>query len=749
VRLSRGFFLLLLVAFAPATARAADTAAADRAAIVEGVREIAAPGAPGPLCVFGDAAVPAVCGKSGDTEREPVVAVARWGKGRVVAFGHDGYFDAATLAVADTGRLMTNAVRWAAGGASGAAQAAPKVAVHRAPGLATALREAGFAAESLDGGDWTTRLAGFRVLCLNPVHADSDAARAAVAAYVRGGGGLIAVGLGWGWQQLNPARNLVTDHPGNRLLAPAGIVWADGTLERTAAAGYSAESVPALAQATRALDAALSHAEGRAKLDEASLAQASAALMRAARSLPPDDAILRPRLAQAAATRGAAAVPTADKPLTPFQPLERVLLALAVADAAVLPPEKVRAHPAAKAFPGAVAADAPRITHKVSIDTSVPGWHSTGVYAAPGEVITLTVPEAAAGKGLALRIGTHTDRLWDHKFWRRCPEVVTRVAVKAAETRAASPFGGLVYVDAPAGAGLGTIEATLAGAVAAPLFVAGETDPQAWRTVVRHRPAPWGELASKKIVLTLPAEVLRTVEKPDEVMAFWDAVMDACAHLAAIPTDRERPERLAPDQQISAGYMHSGYPIMVLMDMPAVLVDVDRLKRNDHGGVWGLFHEIGHNHQQRDWTFDGTGEVTVNLFTLYVLETVCGLAPSSGHGAIRPSAREKQMGGYLAAPDFERWKQDPFLALIMYLQIKEAFGWEAYTKTFAAYRALPRGERPRTDQERRDQWLVRLSRTVGRNLGPFFQAWGVPTSEAARASVADLPAWMPEGMAKK
>jgi len=41
--------------------------------------------------------------------------------------------------------------------------------------------------------------------------------------------------------------------------------------------------------------------------------------------------------------------------------------------------------------------------------------------------------------------------------------------------------------------------------------------------------------------------------------------------------------------------------------------------------------------------------------------------------------------------------------------------------------------------------MVRFSRTVGRNLGPFFQTWGVPTSEEARKAIAGLPQWMPEG----
>ena len=36
------------------------------------------------------------------------------------------------------------------------------------------------------------------------------------------------------------------------------------------------------------------------------------------------------------------------------------------------------------------------------------------------------------------------------------------------------------------------------------------------------------------------------------------------------------------------------------------------------------------------------------------------------------------------------------------------------------------------------------SEAVGRDLGPFFQRWGVPTSEAARAQLRDLEAWLPE-----
>ena len=53
------------------------------------------------------------------------------------------------------------------------------------------------------------------------------------------------------------------------------------------------------------------------------------------------------------------------------------------------------------------------------------------------------------------------------------------------------------------------------------------------------------------------------------------------------------------------------------------------------------------------------------------------------------------------------------------------------------------GMRPQGETAERDEWMKRLSRNTGRDLGPFFVAWGVPTGEAARCAVAGLPRWMP------
>ena len=185
--------------------------------------------------------------------------------------------------------------------------------------------------------------------------------------------------------------------------------------------------------------------------------------------------------------------------------------------------------------------------------------------------------------------------------------------------------------------------------------------------------------------------------------------------------------------------MHAGYPIMTHLDAAPRFVDLARLSTQ---GDWGMFHEMGHNHQHRDWTFSGTTEVTCNLFSLYLMETVC--SKGIGHKAMSPESIQRNRVLYeKGGSKFGLWKSKPFTALIMYYEMRTAFGWEAYKKVFAEYRDLADYERPKGDAAKRDQWLTRMSKTVGKNLGPFFESWGVPTSKKARAGLVKLPSWMP------
>jgi hypothetical protein len=715
-------------------------APADVAALLDGVKEIAAPGAPGALCPFGAEAFSVVVGDRGNTH-QTVAAAARLGKGRIVAMGHNGYLGAGALHEADTGRLMGNAVRWLAGGQP------PKVAILGLGDFVALMKEQGIAAEAIEGGDWVPKLAGHNVLVTTWAPGFSAQQVQAVAEFIRNGGGFLSGDTPWGWLQLNPGKTLSADHGGNKLLVQAGLVWVDGIVDRTSEKGYACGGdIPELTHAGRALDAIEAQAAGTRQLTKEELSQASQVITRAAMDVPAEDALFRPRLVKLQQEHAAEAIPKPDAPLKIDNALARLALTLQLQEIGATPPERTVAHPSAAFFPGAVPVDAERVTRMVQIDTSISAWHGTGLYAGPGELIVVQVPDAAANKGLFVRIGCHTDGIWHLGEWKRAPEITRRLPLNAPMTKAASAFGGLVYIEVPDNCGLGAIGVHIANAVEAPYFVLGKTDPAEWRNALRGRPAPWAELETRNVVLTVPSADVLTLDDPVPLMEFWTQALDSCADLAAIPQQRARPERIVADVQIGGGYMHSGYPIMTWLDAPKLAVNVQDLVTK---GSWGHFHELGHNHQSGHWTFDGTGEVTENLFSLYVIDRCCHL-PGTGHPAVDPATRDKKTREYLAAgAPFDKWKSDPFLALYMYMQLKEAFGWEAYKRVFAEYRAAPDNELPKSDDEKRDQWMVRFSRTVGRNLGPFFQAWGVPTSDAARASIADLPEWMPEGFPPK
>ncbi len=694
---------------------------AERAGILGGAKEIPATGAVGLLSVFGPQSVPLFAGgRAGVLGSAAALGLA--GRGRIVAFGHDGYLAAAASDEA-VGGLIERSLRWTAGAVG---TGAIPVAVRSGGGLRPWLAKRGFAAVELDAAALATARA---VIVVG--RSIDDAMVEPLRAFVEKGGGLVVGETAWSWRS---GGSEVRNHPANRLCAPWGILWTDGIVEGTAGKAFRTDAAP-LCHAGAALTLATDVAAKPSKQD---LKQAGVTLSDASGWIPAGDTLLRPRLASAVASLESP-YPAAGKPVKSTEVLRRVATAMGTVAAMEAGVDAVTAHPAAASFPGAVTSAAERVSREVALDLRKPGWASTGLYAAPGERIAVTVPAALAGAKLRVRIGAHSDHLWHLDAWKRCPDITRAFPVAAERTAAANAFGGLVYIESPGGVGDGASRIRISGAVDAPLYVRGRTTAAEW-TAIRDRPAPWGELATDRVILTVPSDRLRKLEDPEPVLELWDRILDAQADLAAIPRERARPERIVPDIQISAGYMHAGYPIMTWDDQYDILVSRDALLK----GQWGLFHELGHNHQQRDWTFDGTGEVTVNLFSLYTLETVCGKPPIAGHGAIEPAARAKAWARYAAAGrKFEEWKSDPFLALAMYAQLREAFGWEAFKKVFAEYRDLAKDDRPRTDDARRDQWVVRLSRTVGRNLGPFFEAWAVPTSQSARDSIASLPAWMP------
>ena len=374
---------------------------------------------------------------------------------------------------------------------------------------------------------------------------------------------------------------------------------------------------------------------------------------------------------------------------------------------------------------------------------SITGWTSTGLYAAAGDTIAVILPEKLADKGYAVRIGCHSDTLYHLDKWERAPDITRSVGLATATTKTASAFGGLIYIEVPGRAKDDEpFTATIQNAVPAPLFVLGQDDDAKWREI-KKRPAPWAELACDKLILSCPTEVARVINNPTQLMEFWKKVVEAQDDITNQTAERKRPERIVADVQISAGYMHSGYPIMIPTSAAQEMTTFGKLKFH----VWGFYHEIGHNHQRGDFTFDGTGEVTNNVIGMYCYDAVLKKDWLIGHTAITEEARKENIQKIKKASNkWQIWKSEPFTALTTYIQLMQEFGWESWRKYLYSFDDSSFGPAPKSDDERRDQFLVRYSKITNKNLGPFFDAWGIPVSSAAKAEVSKLDPWMPKGM---
>ena len=178
-----------------------------------------------------------------------------------------------------------------------------------------------------------------------------------------------------------------------------------------------------------------------------------------------------------------------------------------------------------------------------------------GLYVPPGKVVRIQTSDPT--QGWSVRIGCHTDTLWHMKEWLRWPQISKGFNLGTGVTSLASPYGGLLYLEA--GGGSASILVTVTGAARSPWFDALCMTEHDW-SLSRTYLAPWAELGGKHVIISLPSASIRHIEHPKAVTDFWDSVVVCHASLKACDPPLRR-ERLVLDVQISAGYMHSGYPV--------------------------------------------------------------------------------------------------------------------------------------------------------------------------------------------
>jgi len=427
-------------------------------------------------------------------------------------------------------------------------------------------------------------------------------------------------------------------------------------------------------------------------------------------------------------------------------------------------------------FPGPCAPPAaPPVSHTVAINGSfpvtfgrntqqwtLPARKPTGTYLAPGTIATVTVPSALVNQGYKVRVGAHS---WD--LSGRAPverlERATRLYPLDAETiEIASPYGGGIYIEVPIGSDAGVVNVTVTGAVRAPYFSAKtfhQTTPAEW-LVERTHLAPWADFQSDKFMTQVPRKWIYNHPTPAQLMADWDAAMDAINSLMGYPLNRGKETMYCQADVILRSSVHApGYPAVNISANPNSEVSPagyagSYFVRGPGASLTAAnieFHEQGHAYFFPK--FNGEGESNVNLLQPAMLQRAFGKtfdeAQNGSFGGGRSFiTMDNTAVAWMTVFNFSP-REEPMDSAekayqhkghAKFIDIARLFGWEGMDTFWRSFMEDDANNIPYGESN--DALLLRLSLSVGKDIRPLFHFWGIhpqnPTTLAASIAAANL-----------
>ncbi|XP_045928725.1 TRPM8 channel-associated factor homolog [Micropterus dolomieu] len=644
------------------------------------------------------------------------LAGAYYGQGRVIVVTHEGFMGHKTFAP-----FWNNAIHWLDEGRKGI------VGVVHDPALQV-LSKSGLQCEKTD---FREDLSVFVCTAYSDNHVEE------IQHFVAEGGGLLIGGHAWYWAQTHCGQNPMTDFSGNKILNKMGL----SLLETTVEGGLYKAPVPSQAMKDtyhfrNLLGRFAGHVINGEELsndEEECLKKLGGDCAKYLHMKAHDCSSYMQIVSTLTDILMKSDMPQVCDSCPAKTPKDHLLLSVAA--------EVYKVSPDPDALLPYIIKDNPLLpvvyNHRIKINVNTAGgeeWISTGLYLSSGMKTYMAIPAEIVNKGWKIQIGCQTDHLNSAEL-KRAPCVHERFPVTSEVMQVWNLWGGLIYLVAPPKTQVHGVEVIVQMAVPAPYYRSGVTTAADW-LLLRTGPAPWAELEFDNIILTVPSDVVRDLERPDELAALWDDIMRGIADLAAIPHKFPRKERFVTDVQISCGWLHAGYPIMAHMPTAAEVVNINYIRSE---GMWGPIHELGHNQQRSCWEFPPhTTECTCNLWSVYVHEEVLRINREQAHSAMtladRNSRAEEYVKGGKKLSNWQMW-----VALETYMQLQEKFGWDAFKKVFAAYHKM--SNFPNDNNGKMNLYAETFSQTVGMNLAGFFKAWGWPIKTATEEKLCNLPPW--------
>lgn len=356
---------------------------------------------------------------------------------------------------------------------------------------------------------------------------------------------------------------------------------------------------------------------------------------------------------------------------------------------------------------------------------------ATGLYMAPGATLDITVEQTTGTRLPKLLIGTYSR----YGTWNTQP---TSVQLTAGTNTITNAAGGLLWIRYTNSTTGSTAKVTFnSGYQYAPYYKLGVTTNSDWINQLQTYTTPDVVLEGTNCFIVVSRTKAIQYQAEDQ-----SAILNKITQVIALEDDLNGLDNSLPahaknvhtyllTQHEDPAYYFFAYDYRtayITSDVNAILT----LSAVGTNG-WGLWHELGHQHQMM-WRWGALGEVSVNLYSLYVQRTLTPSINRLVNDGVWPKAftylgKPAGTKDYNGSTSYTNPLTDLFIRLCMFQQLTLAYGDNFY-RTLAKDMRV---ENPTlaNDDARMRYFMLKACSISGKNLSTFFQKWGLNLSTPA------------------
>lgn len=388
-------------------------------------------------------------------------------------------------------------------------------------------------------------------------------------------------------------------------------------------------------------------------------------------------------------------------------------------------------------------------------------YQPSGMYVRKGDRVSMTVRGLTdSPDGLTIMVGPMNS--YEGATDQSEPQLVHTQEGVNSFTASRNGMVYFLYVDSGFNdQALPPVEIEITGSgIPTPLFIAGQTTPHEWRSMMsEYAGSPYIELMNDKVLITVTRKVFQNskLAEPGSILDLLGKILSWYDDLSGLdgssPLHEVSPLRMHYLQDLVSSaraldgiYMYAAdYFVGMPGENAGDLLVLDRLRH-----AWSIWHETGHKYQQNDWTWSEVVETTVNIYSLEAQarqgypSRLKEHDPETGKSPLdiaqRYLARKKR--DFTDSTQMRLHPDDDgeyWVRLVMFNQLRQAFGDGFYPVLHRYYRENPLGFEAQNDQDAQIQAFVIATSTIaGQDLTRFFTDWGVTLVDDTRQSLADL-----------